>query len=448
MSFPLIVDSVISPGSVTVPREGFGVPMVVFKHSQTSALVFAIANAAELVTTYGFSRSNIQHKPLFQKADQVFAQTPKPSALKIARRISSVTPIFTLAMPSAGLIPGQSVSVTIGGIEALFVGDATPSAAELATGLAAAINVIVPGVAVAAAGVVTITCAADTPLLVSNWSKGVLFDDATAAATVGSLTADLDAIIDEDGAFFGFDMVHNVPAEAIAAALWAESKERLYCPTWSDSDVLVGAATTDVGSQLKAANYSYTYSNFTKRTVCDGMGIALFSRLGAEFNPGAETFAHKGLVGIAADKFTTSEIAALEAKNVNFYAKYRGLETTWEGKVAGGPLGYVDVVRGLAWLNSELKATGFETLRGAPGKVAYTDEGAAIVGNRLQSVLDLASTPTYPVLRNTPRAIILYPKVADVPVNERAVRNFPGYTWSGEISGAFHTVKIRGVVSV
>lgn len=443
MSFSNIVDSVITPGSVTVSRQGFGIPLLVYKHTKRPGLVLSVSDAASLVSDFGFSR--VTDAALFHVVDQIFAQTPKPAVLKIGRRQTSLTPIYKLTVPATGLVPFQTVSVEVNGSLATFTGDATPTDAELATGLAAAINAIVPGHAAAALGVVTCTSPADLPVVLSNWSKELSFNDAT---VTGAVATDLDAIFAEDSDFFGFGFVHAPDAEGVAVSTWASGHERMFLPTWNETLIVDGASTTDIGYLLKAANYSYTTSFYTRRYTNDGLALALFATLGANFNPGQETFAHKGLAAVAADKLTTTEIAALEAKNVNFYAKYLGLETTYPGVVAGGPLVYTDIVRGLAWLNSEIKATAYETIRGTPGKIAYTDRGAAKIGNAIDGVLNRATTDDFPVLREDPRPALAFPKVSAVASSDKAIRQYGPYTWTAELAGAIHGVKIRGTVTL
>lgn len=447
MTFPNIVNIAISRGNIAVSRLGFGVTALMHYHTKTTLRMISCTSSEDLISSYAFSRSVDADAALLAKVDQVFSQSPRPSTLKIGRLALAPTQVHTLTVQTA--TTADKIEIEFMGTAISFTSSGT--AATDATALAVAINAIRVGSAAAVGAVVTVTgTAAGVLYHYAKWNRFLKIKN---TSTDPGIATDLGNIFAFDPDFFGFDLVDDAENSVKAAGGWAETNKRLFLPTCCDSEMRDPSVTTDVASDLQDLEYDFTGVWYSGKDNLDGKGIALFATLGAAFNPGEETFAHKGLTATLAEDSTTlltSEIAALEAKNCNFYAPYLGLATTWPGKVASGE--WIDTTRGLAWLESEMQASVFETIRGAEGKVPFTNLGIDFAVNPVKAVLARAtedpSTGKKALLASSPAPAVTFPDVSAVTTANKALRKLPDIKWTATLAGAIHETEIRGTVSV
>ncbi len=124
----------------TQTRAGFGTALLaVAKVPWTSgARVRSYASLPEMVTA-GFKVRD----PGYQMAQAAFAQNPRPASVKVGQRTRAFTQVvrITAATPVVNNA-AETYTAKVDGLTATFTTDATPTAAEAATGLAAAINAL------------------------------------------------------------------------------------------------------------------------------------------------------------------------------------------------------------------------------------------------------------------------------------------------------------------
>lgn len=122
----------------TQTRTGFGTPLfAVAKVPWTSgARVRSYASTTEMATA-GFATTD----PAYRMAASAFAQEPRPAVVKIGQRTRLFTQIVRM-IPATPVDPAaaETYAVKVAGLTCTFTTDATPTAAEAATGLAAAVN--------------------------------------------------------------------------------------------------------------------------------------------------------------------------------------------------------------------------------------------------------------------------------------------------------------------
>ena len=122
----------------TQTRAGFGTALFACCDVPwtSGARVREYASLAE-VATAGFNSS----KPGYRMAQAAFSQNPRPRSVKIGRRTRAFTQVVRLT-PAAPVDSGaaETYAAEVDGFVATFTTDATPTVAEVCTGLAAAIN--------------------------------------------------------------------------------------------------------------------------------------------------------------------------------------------------------------------------------------------------------------------------------------------------------------------
>lgn len=172
---------------------------------------------------------------------------------------------------------------------------------------------------------------------------------------------------------------------AVAAFIEAESPSRMYGVTTQDPAVLDATQTTDVCSQLKAAGYQQTYSQYSSSNAY--AGVSLFARAATVDFTGIGTtitLKFKQEPGLVAETLTQTQAAALEAKNCNVFVNYQnGTAILEQGVMANGY--FVDEVQGLDWLQNQIQTDVFNVFYTSPTKVPQTDAGVTQLINAIEN---------------------------------------------------------------
>jgi hypothetical protein len=367
------------------------------------------------------------------------AQSPAPKTFKVGSRSTLATMVVKLTVTIA--TTGYVYSFLVDGKDYTYTVLAGATTTTVATALAALITGGTAGAtATAAVAVITITAAAGKVFDVSGWvANAMTIDDTTADP---GITADLTAINAEDSEWYGLIPDHFGKAEALAAALWVESEHKVMIVDTFQSGCMDSVSTTDIMYALKQLGYTRTGTMHSKNKVLHRSGAAwLAGRFVAA--PGSDTWKFKSLTGVAASKYKTGERNAIKAKKGNWYETVAGLDMTAEGWSASGE--FMDTVRGVDWLHSEMQIQVFAQMMNAP-KIPYTDPGAESLGGTLMDVLDRGVKVNF--LAANPVPTVTVPKVADVDPVTRATRTLPEMSFDAKLAGAVHNLSVTGRLSV
>ncbi len=445
MQFSTLVDSQIEVSDVVAGRSNFGTAGLVGYHTKTSERVITIASPQDLITDFGFVRTDPTDAVWLAKVDQFFAQKPRPAALKIMRCENLLVQSYTITY--ADMVEGDTTKLTFDGtaIEVTWDGVTITTQDGVASAVADAINAIRTDFADVTGSVVTVAGVEDGDLFqFSHWDR---FASVKSTSEDPDIADDLDSILAEDDDWIAIDLIDDGEDAVKAAAAWCESNVKLFVPTVCDTEARESDVDDDVGSDLTALALENTHAVWDGKSTSDARSLALFGTIAAFYNPGAATFAHKGLALTEADAKSTlrkGEQDALQAKNLNFYAPYRKVDTTWKGLTPAG--GYFDISLGKLWLNDEIGARIFETIRGAPGKMGYTNESTDKLRSALKGTLETAADTDHNFL--VPGSIeITLVKVENVDPSVRQGRLYSGMTWSARLQGAIDSAVLRGRVS-
>ena len=426
-----IVRVTITRGTKSVSRAGFGTPLIL-----TSEAAFT----PDLVKTYtsisGVADDFLTSTAAYKMAQKLFGQERKPKQIKIGKRTAMVAQVNTLT-PNVSVQSAQSFIVTINGVAFDFVSDATPTAAEVVTGLIALINA--GSEPVTASGTTTLILTADVAGTGFSISSSANMANVATTANNG-IVEDLNNIIEVDNDFYCVLTTDKSDGEILNLAAAIEALRKIFIVSKNTAGILESGS-SDLGSQLKALSYTRTALLWSADFANGPEGAWAGGVL--PLDPGSETWKFKTLVGITADKLTASQEAQAKLKKVNIYTTIAGVGIVSEGYMAVGE--FIDTIRFIDWLQAQIEEAVFSMLVSVP-KVPFTDKGIASV--ELQITKCLQRGVAAGGLSEDPAPYTEVPKAADVAALDRADRLLPDMKFGGTLAGAIHFVEIEGVLSI
>jgi len=441
MGLEQIVNVQISRQTGGVTQAGFGTPMIL-GNTSSELTVGQIKTYSSLTAVLeDFASSDAE----YVAASKIFAQTPKPPQIKIARHIALVAQVSTHT-PNVSSQTVQAFTVTINGTLFSFTSDSDPTAAEVVTGLISLINAGTEPVT--ASGTTTLILTADNagqPFTIAN-SANMPATSSTASVGYPEAFAAISAVDDD-----WYAVVGTVKTQwaILAIAAYIETQRKIYGVSIEEADALDIAEEGDTGSLLKIGNYFRTFWMYS--AVSETYPEAAWFGRVLPLSPGSETWAYKTLAGVATDNLSSGQIASLKDKNGNYYTVVGGVSIMIDGKVAGGE--WVDVIRFIDWLQARIQERIFGSVVRLD-KIPYTDGGIAIVDNDLKSVLkdgqDVGGIAADTVDANgnpLPGFTTTFPRAFAVSANDKAARTLTG-SFTAKLAGAIHAVTINGTVTL
>lgn len=290
------------------------------------------------------------------------------------------------------------------------------------------------------------------PFLVTASAPGNWFSlemaDVTALSVkmthAGDPTASLDALELEDPGWYCLLSGQNSPTFVANAETWIEAHTKIFVFDLPETDaiqVVVGSG-TDALAASHAGGFKRSAGSYHHRPAT--FMSAAWAGAVLPIDPGGDTWALKILTGTGiASKLNTTNRSNLEARNANFCTTAWGKSATFFGTTADG--NFIDVRRGLDWLNDDIvKGIGSALL--SVKKIPFTNKGVTTIVNQVKASLSRAVQRG--ILRDFPRPAVTAPDVADVADADKATRLLPDVAFSGELAGAIHKVKVKGLVSL
>lgn len=179
---------------------------------------------------------------------------------------------------------------------------------------------------------------------------------------------------------------------ATAAAIQASSLSRVFAVTSDDSGIIDSASTTDIASTLKDAGYSRTFVQYSTKSK-----YAALSAFGRAFtvnftgNNTTITLKFKTEPGVTYETLTSSQAAAVDAKNANVYVYYANdTAILQQGVMANGD--FFDERHGLDWLQNYVQTNLFNLLYTSTTKIPQTEAGITRLLSNVEQSLDQAVT--------------------------------------------------------
>ncbi len=431
---------------VVISTEGPALTQVGFGTLLCAAYFTGIFGANERVRTYtgltaavsdGFAATT----PVYKMLSRAFAQDPRPSAVKVGKRLLPQTQAvkFGVGILQNSTLYGFTMARNGVAVDVTFTSDGTALATEIAAGLVAAAEASALGASIVAvtadAGATcSITSTAGDVVYYSNWTPNLTFADLTPDPGIAT---DLAAIRVADGDWYGLALDHDCLAISKQASVFIETQDAMYFPNVSDSDAMNSGVSTDLGAFLKGTATARTVVSFDLNDTGGYMGLAAFAER-APYDPGQPgaggTFHGKTLAGVTSDNLTDTQKANLRAKNYMTYITTAGRGHTLDGKVAGGE--FADVVRGLDWFRLRSEEALASVILNAQ-KVPFNDRGISMLKTTLDGIgaqaeaNELFTNGTYSSTA---------PKASAVLTADRRARKLTGLAATAQLAGAIHLV--------
>ncbi|MDU5837761.1 MAG: DUF3383 family protein [Pantoea sp.] len=177
---------------------------------------------------------------------------------------------------------------------------------------------------------------------------------------------------------------------ATAAAIQASSLSRVFAVTSDDSGIIDSASTTDIASTLKAAGYGRTFVQYSTKSKY--AALSAFSRaftVNFTGNNTTITLKFKTEPGVTYETLTSSQAAAVDAKNANVYVYYANdTAILQQGVMANGD--FFDERHGLDWLQNYVQTNLFNLLYTSTTKIPQTEAGITRLLSNVEQSLDQA----------------------------------------------------------
>lgn len=433
-----IVSVEIALQTAGISRGNFGTPLI-------AAPLMTFPERVRQYQSYIAAAEDDLPPAVLTALSDCFSQTPKPRLVKVGRR-----EVLSAVISVSDVVASTTYSFTVGATSYAYTSDSSPTATEIVTGLAAA-------VAGDAGAIITATVVGSTLVVawvgsnISSVALGAkLAWGAIAPLSAGTAVADdLTAIADEDNAWYGLCLVERVKAYQLDAAEWAEANQKLFATATNEAAVLDANDATDLLSVLKATRYYRTFALYHTNADTEYPDAAWLGRV-FTIQPGAETWALKGLSSITASTLTSTQSQTIRNKGGNTFEFYQSnIALTNPGKVSAGE--WIDVIRFRDWLKDNIQVNLVQMMINR-NKVPYTDAGIQLCVNNVrkslqqgQDVGGIAPDELDENNETVPGFIITYPRSVDVSSVDKAARTLY-LSFTARLAGAIHVVDISGAL--
>lgn len=425
--------------------------------------------------------------PEYLAAVLFFSQSPQPDELYIGRWAQTATEGL---LRGAILNPTQQAlsnftGVTDGGFKITVDGTAkTVSGLDFSTatnlnGVASEVNSVLTGAVVAWDAVNSrFVVTSDTTGATSAVSWATAPDSGTDVSTLlgltqaqsavpvegiasETLTAAYQVLLDMSNDWYGTMVAATGVTDdehmQVAALIEAASPSRIYGVTTQATAALDGTITTDIASRVKAALYKRTFVQYSSSSPYAAASI--FGRaftVNFQGNNTTITLKFKQEPGVTAETLTTTQAAALTAKNCNVFVNYDNDTAIIQQGVMGNGF-FFDEVHGTDWLQNDVQTAVYNLLFTSTTKIPQTDAGVNQIVTTIASRLEqaVANGLVAPGVWNadgfgnlkrgdtlSSGYYIYAPPVATQSQADREARRSPVIQCAIKLAGAIHSVDV------
>lgn len=369
----------------------------------------------------------------YKLAEKLFGQSgvlgaPPPSIVIGRRQVDSVEITPTVANNAV-------YTITLNGTAHTFAADADATAAEIVTGLVAAIGVV-PGIAITN-NTTSLVIGPSTPG--GAWSIGVSSNLTKVDTAVESWVDALEAVEQENDSWYCVVAEVQTAADQELLSDAIQAREKIY--GLSSSDVAATTtATTDIGAKLFAKSQSRTFGIYLPTAATEFPEAAwVGSQLAV--TPGNNDWDFKRASGVTVAKLSNTAKTNLKAKNWNYYHRKGGVNIFQNGDMFDGKP--IDVAIGKDWLKARLQEAIYFRMINVL-KIPINDKGLLMIENEIRSVLSQAEANNLIDRGWT----VATPPVLSIPENLRAQRAAGVFVIRARLAGAVRFVDLEVFLSV
>lgn len=432
--------------STGVSRGEFGIPMIV-------APLMTFSERVRSYSSYAAASEDDLPPNVLTALSDAFSQNPRPRRIKVGRRA-----VLKGVVEVATAVNLGTYSITVGADTYSYTADSSATKTEIVTGLAAAVTADTDEIITATVVGETLEIAfIGSNIAAVSLGSNLQWGTISPLAAGTAVADDLDAILDEDAAWYGLVMVERTKADQIKAAEWTEANEKLFVTATAEAAVLSAGDSTDLISVLKDARYFRTAVVYHTNAATEYPDAAWAARV-FTIQPGGETWALKQLASITPSTLTGTQRQTIYNKGGNTFEYLAGQNIALIGVGIDGNGGktvageWIDVIRFRDWLKDTIQVNMTQMLINRP-KVPYTDAGIQLCVNNLrkslqegQNVGGIAPDELDAAGETVPGFVITYPRSVDLAPSIKASRQLSlGFT--ARLAGAIHVVNIDGALA-
>ena len=444
-----IVNVDITLNTAGTTREGFGLPLFLASTDNFEERIRGYTSLTEVAEDFDESTA------AYKAAKQLWSQTPKVTQLYIGRR----TMQYTVSIPDT-VAEGSEYSLTVaigGGVSqpfqytakesdtALIVLSEFKSQIEASPTIKDGVNVSVTGTG--ASATMIITKAGDNDFVKVT---SITATTSIAATTADTASAALASIETYSTDWYFISAEDRTQQFVLAMASEIQARKKIFFPANADVKALQGTeltSATDVPAQLAKNKYTRTVCLWHHKSEYDYPEMAYIA-YGAPYDAGSIAWGNAQLTGVAASlqpanqrPLTSIQKSALDTRNCNFIDLDGGVPVVRRGITSGGE--WIDIVRGVDWLESDLKTSLRDLLINQKGgKITYDDTGITRIRQVIETSLQRA------VNRNFLSSYTVnVPKASQVALADKKARILKDVTFAGILAGAILDVDLKGTVA-
>jgi hypothetical protein len=444
-----IVNVDITLNTAGTTREGFGLPLFLASTDNFEERIRGYTSLTEVAEDFDESTA------AYKAAKQLWSQTPKVTQLYIGRR----TMQYTVSIPDT-VAEGSEYSLTVaigGGVSqpfqytakesdtALIVLSEFKSQIEASPTIKDGVNVSVTGTG--ASATMIITKAGDNDFVKVT---SITATTSIAATTADTASAALASIETYSTDWYFISAEDRTQQFVLAMASEIQARKKIFFTANADVKALQGtelASATDVPAQLAKNKYTRTVCLWHHTSEYDYPEMAYIA-YGAPYDAGSIAWGNAQLTGVAASlqpanqrPLTSIQKSALDARHCNFIDLDGGVPVVRRGITSGGE--WIDIIRGVDWLESDLKTSLRDLLINQKGgKITYDDTGITRIRQVIETSLQRA------VNRNFLSSYTVnVPKASQVALADKKARILKDVTFAGILAGAILDVDLKGTVA-
>ena len=444
-----IVNVDITLNTAGTTREGFGLPLFLASTDNFEERVRGYTSLTEVAEDFD------ENSAAYKAAKQLWSQTPKVTQLYIGRRAMQ----YTVSIPDE-VTESTDYSLTVavgGGVSQPFQYTAqTDDTAEVVLNQfktqieanpALKDNVTVSVSGSAGSATMIITKAGENDFVKVTTTAQTLSISATTADSASVALAAIETY-STDWYFIATEDRTSQFVTAMASEI--QARRKIFFTASDDVKALQGtelASATDVPAQLAKSKYTRTVCLWHHTASFDYPEMAYIA-YGAPYDAGSIAWGNAQLTGVAASlqpanqrPLTSIQKSALDARSCNFIDLDGGVPVVRRGITSGGE--WIDIIRGVDWLESDLKTSLRDLLINQKGgKITYDDTGITrvrqVIETSLQRAVNRNFLSTYTVT---------VPKASQVSLADKKARILKDITFHGILAGAILDVDLKGTVA-
>lgn len=444
-----IVNVDITLNTAGTTREGFGLPLFLASTDNFEERVRGYTSLTEVAEDFD------ENSAAYKAAKQLWSQTPKVTQLYIGRRAMQ----YTVSIPDE-VTESTDYSLTVavgGGVSQPFqyTAQADDTAeivlnqfkTQIEANPALKDNVTVSVSGSAGSATMIITKAGENDFVKVTTTAQTLSISATTADSASVALAAIETY-STDWYFIATEDRTSQFVTAMASEI--QARRKIFFTASNDVKALQGtelASATDVPAQLAKSKYTRTVCLWHHTASFDYPEMAYIA-YGAPYDAGSIAWGNAQLTGVAASMqpankrpLTSIQKSALDARSCNFIDLDGGVPVVRRGITSGGE--WVDIIRGVDWLESDLKTSLRDLLINQKGgKITYDDTGITrvrqVIETSLQRAVNRNFLSTYTVT---------VPKASQVSLADKKARILKDITFHGILAGAILDVDLKGTVA-